>query len=866
MTSSIASREPRPDPVHPLASLLLVLCLLLAALPAFATGPTLNHPASNGTEYVSLPYFDWEDFVVTPYTGSYEIQIDDTSGFTSPVATATIPALISFFSPHDELTPGTYYWRVRHLPATGTPSDWSSQWQFTRSAVSSANVFEIAENPTWPDVKDKLQAALDYLSEHPTEFVELRFPEGEDDIVLTQPACPTTTTLSNCPTSEDPSPRCLEDEVNDYVFRLEAVDNIIVNGRNRKIVVHAQRPTAGIYFAKGANHLQLKDLTIDYAPDSLSQFGGEIIAIDGPTRGFTVEVTPGIYGNSAEFEPVQCGLFVNAEHRQRVGSEVRYMMNQTWQGARVGTSNLYNFNESSQDDWDVYADELAVGDYFVSTARGGDVIWLNNNVTDFVANNLTVHGSRGRYFIVRHENSAFNRSIGNHFLRTQGRILGSPSGGVNNKGYMSWFEDTTVEWTRDDAFHTSAGSQVVLLDSKITGAYRNSAWIQSDRSWVEGNLIRYAGTDGIALGGAASEGDPEPDTQVQVGLIKSNTVLLPRQRGIVSRHPGAGASDPYNRSITLAGNTVRDHQSDEAVLLDYLMESVVTGTKVESTGVSPVWRIYSNPNLQMGIHVAANSELVSGTGNKVTDPRIECAKRLVPEPGASNITVSLTGPATGLHESWNCATVSAFTAPGTLTGDHTWTINANNFKVEVLDNTLLGSRAFGRIVNDVLPLKDATALDTHTTVLPQTLSPGTKAIRLQARFVFNALTTSGRAEARLGVEDATTGQLYGIGLSTSTAAKPVTFYGVNVNNTVEVGTVGDQSTSGVWQVDATFRRVSSTSTTVTYTVTRPNGAPYSGTATFPTAVGTTATFDRGFIAFKQRGQVVFDWIQATAID
>jgi hypothetical protein len=210
--------------------------------------------------------------------------------------------------------------------------------------------------------------------------------------------------------------------------------------------------------------------------------------------------------------------------------------------------------------------------------------------------------------------------------------------------------------------------------------------------------------------------------------------------------------------------------------------------------------------------------------------------------------------------------VSAFTAPGTLAGDHGWTINADNFKVEVLDSTLLGSRAFGRTVSDVLPGKDATALDTHTTALPQALSPGTAAIRLQARFVINALTTSGRAEARLGVENATTGQLYGIGLSASTAAKPVTFYGVNVSNPVEVGTAGDQSTSGVWQVDATFRRVSSTSTTVTYTVTRPNGAPYSGTASFSTAVGTSATFDQGFLAFKQRGQVVFDWVQATAVD
>jgi hypothetical protein len=94
----------------------------------------------------------------------------------------------------------------------------------------------------------------------------------------------------------------------------------------------------------------------------------------------------------------------------------------------------------------------------------------------------------------------------------------------------------------------------------------------------------------------------------------------------------------------------------------------------------------------------------------------------------------------------------------------------------------------------------------------------------------------------------------------------VVLYVGSTNNSSLLGSAGDQSTSGVWEVDATFRRVSLTSTTVDYVVTRPNGAPYSGTATFATAVGASATFDQGFIAFKQRGQVVFDSIQVTAVD
>jgi hypothetical protein len=93
----------------------LVIALLTTALPAFATGPALNLPANNSSASVTLPYFDWSDFVASPFVGSYEIQIDDTLNFSSPVATATLPAVVSFYSPHAELAQGTYYWRERSL-------------------------------------------------------------------------------------------------------------------------------------------------------------------------------------------------------------------------------------------------------------------------------------------------------------------------------------------------------------------------------------------------------------------------------------------------------------------------------------------------------------------------------------------------------------------------------------------------------------------------------------------------------------------------------------------------------------------------------------------------------------------------------
>ncbi len=500
------------------------------------------------------------------------------------------------------------------------------------------------------------------------------------------------------------------------------------------------------------------------------------------------------------------------------------------------------------------------------------MIFLKSGVNDFVASNVTSHASRGRYFVVHNgTNVAFIRSINNHFLRTQNRILGGSSGGVNDEGTQTWYENSTFEYTRDDAYHTGnpIGSQNVLLNSAITGAFRNSVWIQGDRGWIEGNTITYPGTDGLALGGAGV--DSAANAQVSIGLIKNNLILSPRRSGIVSRPPfSSSLPDPVNEYITLTGNTVRDHQSNEGILLEALEDSVVSGNKVEGTGAplypsSSPWRLYSDPLLQKGFHVA-DSANVSGSGNEVTDPRIACADRKVIESSASNITFSLASPSSGLHESWNCAAVAAFTSAGTLAGDHSWTINSPNFRVEVLDHSLLGSRGFGRVVSDVLAGKSATALDTHTTALPQVIIPTTGAIRIQARFVFNELTTLGRGDVRFGIEDSTAGVIYAVGLTSTTTVEPVTFYAVNTNNLASAGTPGDQSTSGAWEVDATFRRVSSSSTTVDYVVRRPSAAPYSGTATIANAVGSTTAFDRAFLAFKQRGQVVFDWFQVTQVN
>lgn len=347
------------------ASSLLVLFLLLAAIPSFAVGPALLHPDSSVPEYVSLPFFDWDDYVSAPYAGSYQIQIDDNASFGSPLVNTTIPAIISYYSPHEELppiaSPGVYHWRVRYVPVSGSSSSWSES---SFSLYATSNVFTVVNNPTWQDVKDKVAEALVYADGHTDQFVEIRLPSGTGDLVLTQPTCPDFEPRTECPGSDDPPSQCEEDEENDFLFYIHGHDNVIVNGMNRKVVLHAQRRVAGFFFAQGVHRSQLKDVVVDYASDSLSQFGGEVVAISAANRQLTVEVDPSVYGNAAELQPVKCGFFVDAEHGQRIGRQgVSYDMTESWQTARIGSSNSYRFTDPSPGSWNLYAGEAQGGGF-----------------------------------------------------------------------------------------------------------------------------------------------------------------------------------------------------------------------------------------------------------------------------------------------------------------------------------------------------------------------------------------------------------------------------------------------------------------------------------------------------------------------
>jgi hypothetical protein len=154
------------------------------------------------------------------------------------------------------------------------------------------------------------------------------------------------------------------------------------------------------------------------------------------------------------------------------------------------------------------------------------------------------------------------------------------------------------------------------------------------------------------------------------------------------------------------------------------------------------------------------------------------------------------------------------------------------------------------------------AVDKHTAPLSQSLFPAAAALIMHAKFYFNALPSAGRAEARFGVEDSSSGAFYEIGLNANQDDIPVRLSVMSASKTVPEESEGIQTTNEPWDVFATFRRTGPASTDVDYVVQPPGeAAPYTGTTTLPTAVPTGATFDRIYLAFRQRSQVVFDSIE-----
>ncbi len=91
--------------------------------------PTLINPLPNAKAANGTPFFEWNQSIDA---ASYQVQIDNTADFASPVYEATYPVEQTSFTLPGEYTleEGKYYWRVRAFNRYEQSGAWSSIWYF----------------------------------------------------------------------------------------------------------------------------------------------------------------------------------------------------------------------------------------------------------------------------------------------------------------------------------------------------------------------------------------------------------------------------------------------------------------------------------------------------------------------------------------------------------------------------------------------------------------------------------------------------------------------------------------------------------------------------------------------------------------
>lgn len=88
--------------------------------------PTLNSPPNNSVTNDATPTFDWGN---SSGATSYNIQVDNSSGFSSPEINQTTTS--SQYTPSTSLSDSLYYWRVMARDDVPNSSGWSSVWNVT---------------------------------------------------------------------------------------------------------------------------------------------------------------------------------------------------------------------------------------------------------------------------------------------------------------------------------------------------------------------------------------------------------------------------------------------------------------------------------------------------------------------------------------------------------------------------------------------------------------------------------------------------------------------------------------------------------------------------------------------------------------
>jgi hypothetical protein len=597
---------------------------ILAVMPERVPVPTW--PEHGASTYQTVPYFQWSDVVEVPFPGHYQIQIAGDSLFTTILDEDSIPALINHYVPAMEFEPQVLHWRVRYVDEDGNTAPWTAPRMFEIKAMPT--VITVPAEATWHQIQSALSNAL---AQAPAE---LRFTPGIYHL------------------TRDPD--------HDAFFRIYQQGNILINGQGCEFVITDRAGTkCDFFYGRGAiGPIQFKNFTVDYAPDSLSHFGGQVIDIEKfifPDCAFTIWADPDTYPSP---DPIlstnKLGIVLEPDTLQRwhaIDASPRLEVNETLAEASANSTfgtNTYHFTPANNRSY--FYNHLQTNNWFVIPERGGDLFYVYQSCPDLVINNITSKACRGRAFIPR-KNCERLRVINNRILRTGNRALGMTSGGVNDHSNQSltnwfpWWEGNTMEYNTDDMYN-GHNERSVFRNNTLRGSFRNAIWLHRDRQWIEGNTIIYAGTSGLTItpGGLV---DPDDFTNevchaVNTALIHGNRFVQPRLNGLLMNSdtnlPPDSSGDWYHTDITIQDNVWIDHQKYEGLSVSWGKRIRLLGNAMINTTSSPSFTYNSDPAREIGIFVAQSDEVLI-SNNSIQDDRISAANRIVIGTNATNVVI-----------------------------------------------------------------------------------------------------------------------------------------------------------------------------------------------------------------------------------
>jgi hypothetical protein len=152
--------------------------------------PTLSSPSDGLSTSDLTPTFEWYS---VPGADRYQIQIDDSSDFSSPAIDTT--TVLTSYMPTFSLSRGvTYYWRVRGYNSTTGYGDWSSTRDFfiypsvtitfhdsdTGQPLTNKSIYISTDGSNWIywDTTDNYGRIIDSSFEHSGNIVYFRVEEG----------------------------------------------------------------------------------------------------------------------------------------------------------------------------------------------------------------------------------------------------------------------------------------------------------------------------------------------------------------------------------------------------------------------------------------------------------------------------------------------------------------------------------------------------------------------------------------------------------------------------------------------------------------------------------------------------------------